>query len=92
MEGLTVASDKASRLQMPATKRSGGSVTLRPRLVPERYGHAVPLHSDRTLCGLSLSGLYRFEGMPFARLGHHLRCLACDILAEHPHVARRRIR
>ncbi len=90
--GWTVASERVTRLALPAHYRYGQMLpgTRRPKTVPERYGHAVEPDAAATLCGRPLLGLYRFDSMYFETLGHHLRCRACDEAAGHPHVTRRR--
>jgi hypothetical protein len=80
-----VASDRASRLQLPATYRAGRLLAEKPKLVPERWAHAVVPGSRSTLCGVTVAGLNRFQALPFDRVGHHLRCPKCDEAAGHPH-------
>jgi hypothetical protein len=81
-----VASDRVTRLAMPAHYRYGQmTAPTRPKTVPERYGHAVAPGSASTLCGRALVGLHRFDALYFEGLGHHLRCPACDEAAGHPH-------
>lgn len=88
---MTVASDRVTRLALPAHYHYGRmSAATRPKTLPERYGHAVEPDSPNTLCGRPVLQLHRFDTTYFESLGHHLRCPTCDELAGHPHAARRR--
>ncbi len=80
-----MASDRVSRIVLPAAYRAGSHLSQRAQRVPEKWGHAVAQGADKTLCGTRVRGLYRFDAMLFEHLGHHLRCLACDEAAGHPH-------
>ncbi|MBO0843805.1 MAG: hypothetical protein J2P22_00100 [Nocardioides sp.] len=84
----TVASDRVARLVMPTAYRLGRAHQVgRPRVVPEKYGHAVVPGGNETLCGRAVGQLHRFDTMLFEALGHHLRCPDCDALAGRPHAA-----
>ena len=80
-----VASDRVSRLVLPAAYRAGSHISRGAQRVPEKWGHAVESGTDRTLCGKPVRGLFRFDAMLFEHLGHHLRCRACDEAAGYPH-------
>ena len=87
----TVASDRVTRLALPAHYRYGQiTAPTRPKTVPERFGHAVTPDGTATLCGTPLRGLHRFDAMHFEDLGRHLRCPRCDEAAGHPKEPRRR--
>lgn len=86
MGSWVVASDRASRIVLPAAYRTGSHLSQQAQRVPERWGHAVAdRDADKTLCGMQVRGLFRFDTMLFEHLGHHLRCRACDEAAGHPH-------
>ena len=80
-----VASDRVSRIVLPAAYRAGSQVSPGAHRVPEKWGHAVDQGAERTLCGQPVRGLFRFDTMLFEHLGHHLRCPVCDEVADHPH-------
>jgi hypothetical protein len=80
-----VVSDRVSRIVLPASYRSGRLLAQAAQQVPERWGHAVALDSHKTLCGMPVRGLHRFDSMAFEHLVLHLRCRACDEIAGHPH-------
>ena len=82
----TVASDRVARLVVPTAYRLGRAHQVdRPRVVPEKYGHAVVPGRSETLCGRPVEPLHRFDAMLFESLGHHLRCPECDAIAGRPH-------
>ena len=85
MDGWVVASDRVSRIVLPAAYRAGSQVAQGAQRVPEKWGHAVDQGAEQTLCGLPVRGLFRFDAMLFEHLGHHLRCRVCDEVAGHPH-------
>lgn len=78
MADWLVASDRISRLVLPAAYRAGSHISRGAQRVPEKWGHAVESGNDRTLCGKTVRGLFRFDALLFEHLGHHLRCRACD--------------
>jgi hypothetical protein len=80
-----VASDRTSRIVLPAAYRTGSRLPQQAQRVPERWGHATDSNAEKTLCGMQVRGLFRFDAMLFEHLGHHLRCRACDEAAGHPH-------
>ena len=80
-----VASDRISRLVLPAAYRAGSHISRGAQRVPEKWGHAVEAGTERTLCGKPVRGLFRFDALLFEHLGHHLRCRACDEAAGYPH-------
>jgi hypothetical protein len=80
----TVAADKVSRMVLPASSRAGQRLDQHLQRVPEKWSHAVPTGSDKTLCGKPVTGLFRFEGLLFEHLNRHLRCVTCDAEAGHP--------
>lgn len=74
-----------TRLALPTHYRYGQmSAASRPKMVPERYGHAVEPNGAVTLCGRPLHDLHPFAAMFFEDLGHHTRCPTCDEAAGHP--------
>jgi hypothetical protein len=87
VDGWVVASDRVSRIVLPAAYRAGSQVAQGAQRVPEKWGHAVDQGAEQTLCGLPVRGLFRFDAMLFEHLGHHLRCRVCDEVAGHPHAS-----
>jgi len=87
VDGWVVASDRVSRIVLPAAYRAGSQVAQGAQRVPEKWGHAVDQGAEQTLCGLPVRGLFRFDALLFEHLGHHLRCRVCDEVAGHPHAS-----
>lgn len=79
-----MASDRVSRVSLPASSRAGSRVDQHLQRVPEKWAHAVATGSSSTLCGKPVRGLNRFEGLLFEHVNLHLRCRTCDAEAGHP--------